>query len=93
MDKCRQTLDADGIVTLSGFLLPAAISSIVEELESSISSAWYTHTSHNVMLDQGDTQLADNHVRNRLLPTDVASLAYDRLNKDGHLVSLYTSQR
>lgn len=91
VEKCRVTLNDDGIVTLPGFLLPTAISSIVDELQNSVSLAWYTHTKHNVMLDEGDKEFADNHVRNRLLPTDVASLAYDRLNKDGHLLSLYTS--
>lgn len=90
--KCRKTLNNDGIVTLPGFLLPSTLNCTVTEVNSTLSSAWYTHTKHNVMLDKGDNAFPDNHVRNRVLPTDVASLAYDRLNEDGHLVSLYKSE-
>ena len=41
-------------VTLPGLLLPCAISSTVSDISTSLSSAWYTKTSHNVFLDAGD---------------------------------------
>ena len=43
-------------------------------------------------LDSGDSRFPPDHIRNRQLPTSVASLAYDKLSRQGPLLSLYNSE-
>jgi hypothetical protein len=90
--KCRAAFLRDGIVTLPGFLTAPALAAAVQEVEGVKAAAWHTNTKHNVFLDSGDPALPADHVRNRQLPTTVASLAYDRLDHAGPLLRLYHTE-
>jgi len=90
--RCRETFLSDGIVTLPNFLTEDAVSSVVKEVEGAKGSAWFTDTQHNVFLDSGDNDFPAEHVRNRQLPTTVASLAYDCLDEQSPLLRLYHTE-
>lgn len=90
--KCRKTFLRDGIVTLPKFLAEDAVSTVVKEVEATKGSAWFTDTKHNVFLDAGDDNFPAEHVRNRKLPTTVASLAYDCLDEQNPLLRLYHTE-
>ena len=91
LKKTRDTYDKDGIVTLPNFILQEAIEKSVAEVERAKGSEWFTKSTHNVFLDSGDDAFSKDHIRNRELPTTVASLAYDRLDINGPLLTLYHS--
>jgi len=90
--QCRETFLRDGIVTLPNFLTGDAVSAVVKEVEGAKGSAWFTDTNHNVFLDAGDNDFSPEHVRNRQLPTTVASLAYDCLDEQSPLLRLYHTE-
>jgi len=87
----RSTYLRDGIVILPGFLTKETIDVTVQEISKAKGQEWMTDSTHNVFLDKGDPAFPEQHIRNRLLPTTVASLAYDRLSVSGYLLSLYHS--
>ena len=71
MAKCRSSYLRDGIVTLPGFLLQSALDTTVLEVEKAKGESFFTDTKHNVFLDSGDSNLPEDHIRNKLLPTTV----------------------
>ena len=88
----REKYQKDGIVILPGFLTEDAIAESVAEVLRAKGEEWMTQSSHNVFLDSGDSKFPPEHIRNRQLPTSVASLAYDKLSRQGSLLSLYNSE-
>jgi len=90
--RCRETFVSDGIVTLPNFFTKEAVDAVVSEVEAAKGSAWFTDTEHNVFLDSGDELFPQEHVRNRQLPTTVASLAYDCLDQKSPLLRLYHTE-
>ena len=88
----RERYQKDGIVILPGFLTEEAIAESVAEVLAAKGEEWFTQPSHNVFLDSGDSGFPAGHIRNRQLPTSVASLAYDKLSRQGPLLSLYNSE-
>ena len=91
VEVTRTSYLRDGIVICPGFLTEEAVTRSVEEVMLSRGKEWLTNSTHNVFLDQGDPAFPVDHVRNRQLPTSVASLAFDLLHKDGPLLSLYNN--
>ena len=91
VEVTRTSYLKDGIVICPGFLTKEAVTRSVEEVMLSRGKEWLTNSTHNVFLDQGDTAFPVDHVRNRQLPTSVASLAFDLLHKNGPLLSLYNN--
>jgi len=91
VEESRKIFLKDGIVTLPGFFTEDAVVTSVQEVEGAKAAAWFTDASHNVFLDSGDPALPGEHIRNRELPTTVASLAYDLLSSQGPLLTLYHS--
>merc|ERR1712142_473936 len=89
--QTRNSYQKDGIVTLPGFMLSSAVEKSVAEVERAKGAEWFTKSTHNVFLDSGDSSFSQDHIRNRELPTSVASLAYDRLDINGPLLTLYHS--
>merc|ERR1711942_163864 len=89
--QTRNSYQKDGIVTLPGFMLSSAVEKSVAEVERAKGAEWFTRSTHNVFLDGGDSSFSKDHIRNRELPTTVASLAYDRLDINGPLLKLYHS--
>jgi len=87
----RQRYKTDGIVTLPKFLLPATIHSAVKDINSKLDKVFHTDGTHNVFLDNGDSSLDQDHIRNRQLATKVGALAYDYMDPDGGIIKLYTS--
>ena len=90
--ETRTTYETEGIVILPNFLTAQAIAESVAEVVGARGEEWFTQSTHNVFLDSGDSHLPPEHIRNRQLPTSVASLAYDKLSRQGPLLSLYHSE-
>ena len=67
----RSKLVNKGVATCPGFLKDEAIKEAVEDINKVKSKAWKTDTSHNIYLDNGDSDYSADHIRNKLLPTTV----------------------
>lgn len=93
LENARAMFKKDGIVTFPQFLLSEAVDTTVREIEKEKPAAWFVKSSHNAFFDGGDERYPINHIRNRQLPTTVATLAYDQLDGRGPLLSLYHSDR
>jgi len=85
----RSKLEQDGVAICPHFLKDSSIKTAVSEVENEVENAFETETQHNIFLDGGDPKFPKNHIRNKLLPTTVASVAYDQLPADGILTRLY----
>ena len=70
----RSKLVNKGVATCPGFLKCQAINEAVEDIDKVKSKAWKTDTSHNIYLDNGDSDYSADHIRNKLLPTTVRLL-------------------
>ena len=68
----RSKLVNKGVATCPGFLKCQAINEAVEDIDKVKSKAWKTDTSHNIYLDNGDSDYSAEHIRNKLLPTTVS---------------------
>lgn len=89
----RSHLVHDGIATLPNFLRNDVLCKAVAQIRSLTYKAWKTDSSHNIFLDDGDEDFPMDHIRNRRLPTTVASLAYDYLDKENVLRLLYQNEK
>jgi len=89
LQASRKKYKEEGLVTLPGFLCPTAVHSSVSNITNRLGEVWHTDNTHNVFLDGGRPDLPASHVRNRQLPTQVASLPYDLMDEAGAIVNLY----
>ena len=72
----RSKLVNKGVATCPGFLKCEAIKEAVEDINKVKNKAWKTDTSHNIYLDNGDSDYSADHIRNKLLPTTVSTSKY-----------------
>jgi hypothetical protein len=89
MARCRSELEEHGACVLEGFLGIPSVERAIEEIAPHLPDAFYKTKRHNVYLDEGDTQFADHHSRNRLVETSSATLGYFGVEKDTVLDNLY----
>lgn len=89
---CKQSLDSSGVLVLPDFLRPDVVEQLVAEGRGHNAQAYYTADDHNVYLKPTDTELPDDHPRNRLVSSTKGCITTDQLPADSHLRSLYDSQ-
>jgi len=63
--RCKQTLDAEGVLCLKGFLSKDAIAGVRAEGATQRHLAFFTDGGHNVYLAAEDPEFASDHPRNR----------------------------
>ena len=89
VERCRAAIRQDGHCLLPGFLTSDATRAVVDEAAPLLPGAWFCSRTHNVYLAPDDPGFPKEHPRRRRLKTEVGSVAYDRLPKDGLLRRLY----
>lgn len=89
--QCRQTVDANGVLVMSNFLLPDAIDAIRLEGERHQHAAYFTSNQHNVYLAPPDPQFASDHPRNRLITSSKGCITTDQIPINSALKTLYDS--
>jgi hypothetical protein len=81
-----------GVAIFPEFITCEALADCIRETKSKAAAAFQTDDYHNIYQLPGfDTELGENHPRNRPLNTQVASIAYDELDSSGQLAMLYES--
>ena len=86
---CRQGMAAEGVCLLHDFITPHALDLIRSEAVAQLDNAYYCHNTHNAYLRADDPQYLQDHPRRRRLQTDVGSIAYDLLPRNGVLCRMY----
>jgi hypothetical protein len=84
-----EKLHRTGVVTLPGFINAEAMSQAAKESQKLAPLAHHCNSTHNAYLAPDDPSFPLNHIRRLPLSTDVGSVAYDLLPRDGVLPSLY----
>ena len=89
-DVRQRVLHGPGVATLEGFLSDEALADALADARRRAPHAFTSRSRHNVyLLPAPDPSLPQEHVRNRLLETTVASVACDELDPHGALHALY----
>lgn len=91
-EKCKQTLDLEGVLTLSDFLNKDTIASIVAEGNDNQHLAFYTSSKHNIYLTEPDPEFPADHPRNRKVQSSKGCITTDQIPENSALHKLYEHQ-
>lgn len=89
VDACRTNFREDGVALLPGFITLVAQRDMLAEAQAREADAFFCRNEHNVYLGPADLDRGPAHPRNRMLRTDVGSIANDYLDPYGALQQLY----
>ncbi|MBC8363602.1 MAG: 2OG-Fe(II) oxygenase [Actinobacteria bacterium] len=87
--QCRATLDRDGALVLSGFLLPAAVRQLVAEAESLQHLAFHSEQTHTVYLETADQSYPQNDARSREVASTKGAVTADLVPDESALRTFY----
>ncbi len=88
-EKCKATLDQDGVLVLPDFLNSTTIESIQIEGDKNRKHAYYTANSHNIYLKDNDAELPAEHARNRQIQSSKGCITTDQIPNNSALHTLY----
>ena len=91
VSRCRDQLDADGVVTIPGFIRPAALNALVAEAEAEKKNAYFATSTHNAYLTPPRDDLPANHVFNRHITSSKGCITTDQVPRSSALHSIYDS--
>lgn len=86
---CHQTLEAEGVLEMSGFLTRAAVSAIFSEGEANRDKVYASTKTHTVYLSPIDPEFTADHPRNRLVTSSKGCITDDQLPESSALRKLY----
>ena len=89
LDRCKRTLDEEGVLVLPDFLTPAAIAAIRQDGHGNQHRAFYTVGKHNIYLEPFDASHAADHPRNREVSSSKGCITTDQIPADSALHALY----
>ncbi len=89
LQDCWLGLEARGAAVLEGFVPPAALVAMLEEVTPALPKAFYKEKSHSPYLIADDPTLPATHPRNRKQHTNSATLGYADLPEGSALDRLY----
>jgi len=82
--RLRSLLSSErGVATIPGLLTPEALAQSAHEARQKADAAFVAISKHNVFLSEDDDRLGQDHVKNWLVDTVVASIAFDELDENG----------
>ena len=90
--QSRQTLNAEGVLVLPGFLKPSALDAIHTEGVAGLDNAYFKTQTHNVYLTPNNPQYPETHVYNRQIISSKGCITDDQVQTDSTLRTLYDSK-
>ncbi len=90
--RCRSELQKNSILILDNFLTKKALVELQREARSLHDKAFYCSRTHNVLLTEKNTQLADNHPCNFEVMSDKGCVPHDLIPPESYLRKIYTSE-
>jgi len=91
--ECRHAFREEAVLLLPGFLRADVVAELASEAATLVPQAFFCRNQHNVYLDGVDAARGEDHLRNRLLRTDVGSIANDLIAAGSRLQQLYESDQ
>ena len=90
--QSRQTLNAEGVLVMPGFLKPSALDAIHTEGVAGLDKAYFKTQTHNVYLKPNNPQYPETHVYNRQITSSKGCITDDQVQADSALRTLYDSK-
>ena len=90
--RCRDGLAARGASVLEGFVTQATVDAMLAGLQPVLGEAFYNEKKHSIYLGDPPGDYPPDHPRSHIARTSSATLAYDRVPKDGPLEALYRDE-
>jgi hypothetical protein len=90
-DSCRETLDRDGVLVMTGFMTDEAVDMVHAEGMANRDQAYFCAQEHTVYLSPPDTAFAPNHTRNRMVVSSKGCITDDIVPANSALRTLYTA--
>ena len=87
--SCRDQLDQNGVLSLSGFLQPHVLDQLAQEAAAAEDQAYFTASTHNVYLTPPDPNLSGDHIFNRQVVSTKGCICDDVVAQDSPLRTLY----
>lgn len=88
---CRDTLERNGVLVLSGFLRPPTVQQLRSEGAEHQRHAYFTASDHNIYLAANDDALSPAHPRNRRVSSSKGCITTDQIPDGSALRALYDS--
>lgn len=86
---CRDRLDREGALVLSGFASPASVARVVAQSAPRETEAFYAASTHNVYLTPSNDELPADHAFNRQVRSSKGLIADDQVPADSPLRDIY----
>ena len=87
--RCRAQLEERGSCVLEAFMPPAAVATVIRDVERRLDRAYYCQNRHNPYLAENASALPPDHPRNRQQVSDLGCLADDQIPDGSPLRTLY----
>ncbi len=88
---CRQSLNANGVLVLTGFLSGTALTALQDEARLGREKAYFCAQNHSVYLTPQDMTLASDHAVNRQVISSKGCICDDDVSQDSVLRQMYDS--
>ncbi len=89
IEKCKEQLEENGVLSLPGFIRPAALHVIREEAEIKQGKAYYCTQHHSVYLTAPDASFPSDHPVNRQVESSKGCICDDDIDEFSPLRILY----
>lgn len=89
---CQETLEADGVLVLRGFLNASAVEALRLESMANKHQAYFTLNDHNIYLKPPSDDFPSYHARNRRVKSSKGCITTDQIPPESRLHPLYNSQ-
>jgi hypothetical protein len=87
--RCKQALDSDGVLALTGFMTDPAVNALRDEGIAKLGEAWFSPKYHNVYVTQPDPDLPASHPVNRQVLSTKGCITDDQISDGSPLRQLY----
>jgi hypothetical protein len=89
---CKETLDRDGVLVMSGFMTAAAVHVVHDEGTANRDKAYFCAQNHTVYLSPPDQDFATDHTRNRVVVSSKGCITDDIVPSSSALRALYNAE-
>ncbi len=91
VQKCNETLNTEGVLTLKNFLNWKTIEQLVKEAKENQHKAFYSNSTHNIYLTPQDENFPEDHIFNTQITSSKGCITTDQIPDSSALKTIYKS--
>ena len=91
VQKCNETLNTEGVLTLKNFLNWKTIEQLVKEAKENQHKAFYSNSTHNIYLTPQDKNFPEDHIFNTQITSSKGCITTDQIPDSSALKTIYKS--